>query len=273
VIPAELDYRRAESLEDALAALAEPEAKALAGGQSLVSVLKLRLVRPRLLVDIGGLELRGVEELDGQLHIGALTTWNDLGQSEGFQRPALAGLADCALGVGDLQVRNRGTVGGSLAHADPASDLPAVLLALRASFVLRSAGGERTVAASEFFLGPFLTALAAGELLTEVVVPLPPTGSGSAYESFEHPASGFALAGAAALVRPDGERSVAACGISAQPVLVEVREEPDAALADIDVFGDDFASEEYRRHLAAVLIGRALERADERRTEDERWQA
>ena len=273
MIPAEVEYVRAQTLEDALAALAEPEAKALAGGQSLVSVLKLRLVRPTRLVDIGGLELRGVEEADGWLRIGALTVWSDLAEARAVQRPALAALADCALGVGDLQVRNRGTVGGSVAHADPASDLPAVLLALDASFVVRSADGERTVPASEFFLGPFTTALGAGELLTEVAVPLPAAGSGSAYESFEHPASGFALAGAAALALPDGRRGVAVTGVSAKPLRVEVGDGPEAALAGIDVFGDHFASEEYRRHLAGVLIGRALERADARRKEDERWQA
>ena len=273
MIPAELEYVRSDSLEDALSALAEPDAKALAGGQSLVSVLKLRLVRPRLLVDIGGLELRGITERDGQLRIGALTTWSDLAEAEELQRPALAALVDCAKGVGDLQVRNRGTVGGSLAHADPASDLPAVMLALDAVLHVRSAHEEREVAATEFFLGPFLTALQPGELLTEIAVPLPAPGAGSAYDSFEHPASGFALAGASAAVLPDGARRVAITGISAQPVRLEAQDGPEAALSGVDVFGDHFASEEYRRHLARVLVRRALERADGRRKEDERWQA
>lgn len=273
MIPAEVEYLRAESLDEALAVLAEPEAKALAGGQSLVSVLKLRLVRPRLLVDIGGLELRGIDELDGALHIGALTVWRDLEEAPELRRPALAALADCAAGVGDLQVRNRGTVGGNLAHADPASDLPAVLLALDASLVLRSAGGERAVPAHEFFLGPFLTALAPGELLTEIVVPLPPAASGSAYESVEHPASGFALAGAAALARADGGPSIAVAGVSGQALRLEPADDPGAALAAADVFGDHFASEEYRRQLASVVVGRALARAEERREEDERWRA
>ena len=273
MIPAEVEYVRPGSLEDALAALAEPEAKALAGGQSLVSVLKLRLVRPRLLVDIGGLALRGVEELGGELHIGALTVWRELENARALQRPALAALADCAAGVGDLQVRNLGTVGGNLAHADPASDLPAVLLALDASVVLRSAGGERAVAAHDFFLGPFLTALSPGELLTEIVVPLPPAGAGSAYESVEHPASGFALAGVAALVRADGGRSIAVTGIAGCAVRLEPADDPEAALAAAEVFGDHFASEEYRRQLASVVARRALARAEERREEDERWRA
>jgi aerobic carbon-monoxide dehydrogenase medium subunit len=273
VIPAELDYVRSESLDDALSALAEPDAKALAGGQSLVSVLKLRLVRPRLLVDIGSLDLRGVAKRDGELRMGALTTWSELAQASELHRPALAGLVDCARGVGDLQVRNRGTVGGSLAHADPASDLPAVMLAHDALFHLRSAQGEREVPATEFFLGPFLTALQPDELLTEIVVPLPPQGAGSAYESFEHPASGFALVGAAAVVLPEGQSSVAVTGISARPFRLETPDEPEAALAAVDVFGDHFAPEGYRRHLAAVVVERALERAGKRREEDERWQA
>jgi carbon-monoxide dehydrogenase medium subunit len=273
MIPAEVDYIRASSLEEALAALADPDAKALAGGQSLVSVLKLRLVRPKLLVDIGGLELRGVDELDGQLRVGALTTWSELAESPELRRPALAALTQCATGVGDLQVRNRGTVGGSLAHADPASDLPAVLLALGASVVLRSAKGERSVPASDFFLGPFSTALQLGELLTGVFVPLPPRGTGSAYASVEHPASGFALAGAAALVQADGTRSIAVTGVSGQPFVSDAADKPEEALASVDVFGDHFASEEYRRHLAAVVIRRALDRAERQREEDERWLA
>ena len=273
MIPAEVEYVRPGSLDEALAALAEPEAKALAGGQSLVSVLKLRLVRPRVLVDIGGLALRGIDELDGELHVGALTVWRDLEEAAGLRRPALAALADCAAGVGDLQVRNRGTVGGGLAHADPASDLPAVLLALDARVVLRSARGERAVPADEFFLGPFLTALSPDELLTEIVVPVPPAGSGSAYESVEHPASGFALAGAAALVRADGARSIALTGVSGRAVRLEPAEDSGAALEAVEVFGDHFASEEYRRQLATVVVERALARAEERREEDAGWRA
>jgi len=200
VIPAALRYVRAGSVEEALAALVEPDAKALAGGQSLVSVMKLRLARPALVVDISRLELAGIETADGELRVGALTTWADLAGSAELRRPALAAISECAAGIGDLQVRNRGTIGGSLAHADPASDMPAVLLALGASVALKSAAAERMVETREFFLGPFTTALAPGELLTGVVVPLPAAGSGSAYASVEHPASGFALAGAAALV-------------------------------------------------------------------------
>jgi aerobic carbon-monoxide dehydrogenase medium subunit len=271
MIPAEVEYVRPETLEDALGALADPEARPLAGGQSLVSLLKLRLARPTRVVDIGGLELGGIGPIGDELRIGALVTWRELEDAPALRRPALAALADCASGVGDLQVRNRGSVGGGLAHADPASDLPAVALALRATFRLRSADGERSVAASEFFQGPFLTALEPGELLTEIVLPLPPRASGSAYVSVEHPASGFALAGAAAVVLPDGARSLGVTGIAGQPFLIDPSAEAEAALAEADVFGDEFASAEYRRHLAEVVVGRALERAEARREEDGAW--
>jgi carbon-monoxide dehydrogenase medium subunit len=273
VIPAQLQYVRAGSLEEALRLLAEPDAKAIAGGQSLVSVLKLRLARPSLVVDIGDLPLRGLESGDDGLRLGALTTWNEVAGFPELARPALEAVRECACAIGDLQVRNRGTVGGSLAHADPASDFPAVSLALGATFRLRSADGERDVPADEFFVGPFLTALEPQELLTEIVLPVPAHGSGSAYESVEHPASGFALAGAAALVRPDGTRSVAITGIAAQPFQLAMADDPSASLAQADVFGDDFASPEYRRHLAEVVVHRALERAERRAEEDRRWQA
>jgi aerobic carbon-monoxide dehydrogenase medium subunit len=267
MIPAPLEYVRARSLEDAVAALAEPDAKVLAGGQSLVSVLKLRLVRPSRLVDIGGLELRGVLADENDLRIGALSTWDDLVRAPDLERPAFRALAECAARIGDLQVRNRGTAGGSLAHADPASDLPPVTLALRATFLLAAAGGERSVPAAEFFQGPFLTALGPQELLTEIRMPLPPPGSGSAYVKMEHPASGFALAGAAALVLPDGAMSVGLTGVAAQPFLV------DGDLAAAPIFGDPYAPEEYRRHLAEIVVRRALERARAHAEEDKTWTA
>ena len=266
MIPAPVRYVRAGSLDEALAALAEPDAKALAGGQSLVSVMKLRLARPALVVDIGRLDLAGLGAREGELRIGALATWSDLAAAPELRRPALVAIAECAAGIGDLQVRNRGTIGGSLAHADPASDMPAVLLALGARVVAHSARGERSLAVRELVLGPFTTSLADDELLTEVVVPLPPAGSGSAYVSVEHPASGFALAGAAALVRPDRSSSVAVTGIGAAPFPLDG--DPVEALGAADVFGDRFAPPEYRRHLAGVVVERALASATARAKED-----
>lgn len=268
MIPAPLRYVRASSVEHALEALAEPEARALAGGQSLVSLLKLRIARPSIVVDIGGLELSGVETRDGVLAIGALTTWSELAAAPDLRRPAFAALVECASSIGDLQVRNRGTVGGSLVHADPASDLPAVLLALGARVLARSADGERMLAVGELFLGPFTTALADGELLTEVGIPLPAPGAGSAYRVVEHPASGFALAGAAALVTPDGGRAVAVTGIGASPTRLPEGDDPVAAVDGVEAYGDRFAPAEYRRHLARVLVRRALEAAEARARED-----
>jgi carbon-monoxide dehydrogenase medium subunit len=267
MIPATVDYVRAPSLAAALTSLEDPEAKALAGGQSLVSLLKLRVIRPTLLVDIGALELRGVSVRDGVARIGSLTVWSDLAAAPELRTPALAALGECARGIGDLQVRNRGTVGGSLAHADPASDLPAVVLALGATLHVHSSDGEGTRGATEFFLGPFTTSLEAGELVTEVTLPVPPSGSGSAYVSVEHPASGFALAGAAALVRADGTRAVAITGVAAQPLLLDA-DDPVGSLRDVDVFGDHFAPADYRRHLASVVVRRALERAERRPQEE-----
>jgi carbon-monoxide dehydrogenase medium subunit len=269
VIPAAVRYQRASSIDDALEALADPDAKVLAGGQSLLPVLKLRIARPSLLVDIGRLDLSGVECSDRELRIGALTLWDELARADALERPALAAIAECAAGIGDLQVRNRGTVGGSLAHADPASDMPPALLALGATLDLQSPSGARTIALADFFVGPFMTALQPRELLTEIVVPLPPPGSGSAYEALEHPASGFALAGAAVLVRPDGTRTVAVTGVGARPFQLP-EGDLDTALAAAEIFGDDFASEDYRRHLAGVVARRALERAEVRAKEDSR---
>lgn len=263
MIPAAVDYARATDLGHALELLGEPDAKALAGGQSLLPVMKLRVARPSLVVDIGGLPLRGIEERDGGLHVGALTTWDELASSTELRRPALAAIGECAQGIGDLQVRNRGTVGGSLAHADPASDMSAVLLALGATLTLSSTRGERTIALADFLLGPYTTALEHGELITDVVVPLPAPGSGSAYVSVEHPASGFPLAGAAALAGPVGE-TVALTGIAGAPLLLA----DDRDLAGLDVFGDRFAPAEYRRDLAGVVARRALETARTRAGED-----
>ena len=240
MIPASTRYARASDLDHAIELLAEPDAKAIAGGQSLVPVMKLRIARPSLVVDISRLALRGVEERDGELHIGPLTTWVELTSSDVLGRPALAAIAECAGGIGDLQVRNLGTIGGSVVHADPASDMPAVLLALGARLRLRGPGGERELTLSEALLGPFMTSLGTQELVTDIVVTVPPSGSGSAYVSVEHPASGFALAGAAALVRPDGE-TVALTGVGATPFVLsgaDVR----SSIAESDIYGDRFAS-------------------------------
>ncbi len=266
MIPAEVRYHRATSLDDALEALATDEdARALAGGHSLLPVMKLRLARPSLLVDIGGLAPDGIDVADGVLRIGAATTWEELARAT-LPR-TLAAIPECAAGIGDLQVRNLGTIGGGLAHADPASDMPAVLLALGARVRVRARERERTIDLSELFRGPFLTTLEQGELITDVEVPAPPDGTGSAYVAVDHPASGFALAGAAAVVLPDGSSRVAVTGVASTPLLLPNGDDPTAALRDVDIFGDRFASAEYRRELAATLAHRALERAARARAE------
>jgi carbon-monoxide dehydrogenase medium subunit len=259
VIPAPFEYVRVASVDEALDALGDEEARPLAGGQSLLPLMKLRLARPSLVVDIGGLDLAGVDRRADEIRLGALTTWDELARNDALRRPELAAIGDCATGIGDLQVRNRGTLGGGLVHADPAADMPAVVLALGALMRLRSPAGEREVAADEFFTGPFTTALARQELLTEVIVPAPPPGSGSAYVSVEHPASGFALAGAAAVALGDGSTRVAVTGVAGSPFVL------DGSLEDADFMADAYVSAEYRRALAEAVVRRAVERAQERR--------
>lgn len=261
MIPAGVRYHRASSLEDALEALAEPETKVLAGGQSLIPVMKLRIARPELVVDIGRLDLAGILVSDDVVRLGALTTWDMLARSPELRRPSLAAIGECAAGIGDLQVRNRGTLGGGLAHADPASDMPAVMLALGATVTTRTPRGERTIAVDELAVGPFSTTLGPQELITEIVLPVSPPGSGSAYEAVEHPASGFALAGAAALVRPDGTSTVALTGVSSRPLLLTSGDDADAALDDVEILEDRSAPADYRRELASAVVRRALERA------------
>ena len=259
MIPAPTRYARATDVDHALELLGEPDAKPIAGGQSLIPVMKLRVARPSLVVDISRLDLRGVEMRDGAVHIGPLTTWRELMSAE---LPAgLEAIPECARGIGDLQVRNLGTIGGSVVHADPASDMPAVLLALGAHLAVRSADGVRDLPLADVLLGPFTTALGPQELVTDVVVPVPSAGSGSAYASVEHPASGFALVGAAALVGPTDE-TVALTGVGATPFVLDG--DPASAVREAEIYGDRFASEEYRRGLTTVLVERALTSARNR---------
>jgi aerobic carbon-monoxide dehydrogenase medium subunit len=265
VIPAPTRYARASDLDHALELLDDPDAKVIAGGQSLLPVMKLRLARPSLVVDISRLDLHGVEEREGVLHIGPLTTWSEIASHEAFDRPALAAIPECAREIGDLQVRNLGTIGGSVVHADPASDMPAVLLALGANVRVHSAAGERELPLTDLLVGPFMTSLGPQEVVIDISVPVPPGGAGSSYVSVEHPASGFALAGAAAVSGPDHE-TVALTGVGATPFALpagDVRE----AISGAEIFGDRFASEEYRRELATVVAGRALDTARERARE------
>ena len=207
MIPAAFAYSRPSSLGEALEQLAASggSAKVLAGGQSLIPLLRLRLARPEQLVDIGGLsELRGIREMpDGGVAIGALATYTEVLESD-LARSRAPLLALTIPGIGDVQVRNRGTLAGSIAHADPASDMPAVVLALDARLVVRSKSGERVVAAGDFFEGAFATDLAEDELLTEIRIPAQPEGSGVAFRRLEQRASGYSIVGVAAVVGRTG---------------------------------------------------------------------
>jgi carbon-monoxide dehydrogenase medium subunit len=283
MIPAAFDYVRAVSLRDALNALAAGDgSKVLAGGHSLLPMMRFRLAQPARLVDIGDLsELRGIAEHRRGARIGAATTYRELLESE-LLRERYPVVAECTENIGDRQVRNRGTIGGSLAHADPASDMPAVMLVLDANFNLRSKRGKRSVAAREFFQGPFATALAEDELLIDITLPPMPRGAGSAYVSQDQAASGYALAGAAAVVartrKTVSRAAVALTGVgevsrlvAATDQLIGTKGEPDAlarvaaaAVDGIEVNGDIHAPAAYRRHLATVVVRRALERALER---------
>jgi aerobic carbon-monoxide dehydrogenase medium subunit len=286
MFPASFAYFAPTTLGEALELLTRhgEDAKLLAGGHSLIPAMKLRLSEPPCLIDLGQIpDLRGVRQEDGQLAIGALTVHADVAASD-LVRQHVPGLSDAAGVIGDVQVRNRGTIGGSVAHADPGADLPVILIALDASFVLVGPSGSRTVAADDFFEDFFTTALAPDEVLTEVRVPLPPSGAGTAYAKLPHPASGYVVVSAGALVRraTDGtceDVRVAIGGVSGAPLRATMTEQAlqgqpltaesiaaAAALAaeGTDPDGDIYASADYRRHLATVYARRAIEAAVQR---------
>ena len=285
--PARFDYYRPESLDEALTLFAElgPEAKALAGGQSLVPVMNFRLARPAALVDLNRINgFASIEETaDGGIRIGAMT------RQRAVERSALVSqraplLAEAMPWIAHPQIRNRGTIGGSLAHADPAAELPAVMLALEARFVVRSRRAERVVPAAEFFTGILSTALGPDELLTAIELPAPVARSGSAFVEVARRHGDYALVGVAARIEldPDGtcrEARVGLLSVGETPVLATqvsrvlagraldaaaIDDGARAAVQQIDPASDLHASAAYRRHLAAVLVGRALRLAARR---------
>jgi aerobic carbon-monoxide dehydrogenase medium subunit len=271
MIPARFDYEVAESLEQAIELLgSRGDAKLLAGGHSLLPLLKLRLAQPELLVDIGRLsELRYVREDGDRIAIGALTRHHDVANDE-LLSEANPLVAYTAAGIGDPQVRHMGTIGGSVAHGDPAADFPAVLVALDAELVARGPDGARTIGAGDFFRGFLETALGPQEVLTEVRVPKLP-GAGWAYLKFHRRAQDWATVGVAA-VRSNGSTRVVLANMGATPVRAHGVEDalasgsdPETAAAraasETNPPSDTSASAEYRRHLAQVLTRRALEQA------------
>jgi carbon-monoxide dehydrogenase medium subunit len=280
MFPANFGYFAASSVEEACALLTThgDDAKLLAGGHSLIPAMKLRLAEPKYLIDLGTVPgLRGVR-LDGDsLALGALTVHADVAASD-LVRQHVPGLAEAAALIGDVQVRNRGTIGGSAAHNDPAADFPVILLALNASFVLVSASGSRTVAAADFFVDFFTTALAAHEVLTEIRVPLPPASAGTAYAKLGHPASGYVVVSAGVLIHCQssghctsaciaigglggGPRRAAAteAALQGQALTPEVIATAAARAAEgTEPDGDTYASAAYKRHAAGIYTRQAI---------------
>ena len=283
MFPSQFDYHRAASVAEAVELLSSNEgAKLLAGGHSLLPMMKLRVASPPTLVDIGHIaDLKGVSADGDGVRIGALTTHAEIAGSALVQERAPV-LAEAASRVGDPAVRNRGTIGGNVSHADPQSDLPTVLTALGATINAAGPGGERSIAAADFFTGLLENALEDNEVLTSVSVPGVASGSGTAYVKFSHPASRYSVVGAAAVVSVSGgtcsSASVVVGGVESTPTRASSVE---AALAGSatggdalaaaasavsgdfggDPVGDVFASNEYRQAMAAVYVRRALEAA------------
>ena len=283
MFPAKFAYAAPTSLQEALGLLNDPEAKIIAGGHSLLPLMKLRLAQPSLLVDIGRIPgLSYVRREDGVLAIGAMTTYRQIEQSSEVHQAAPV-LAEATHEVGDPQVRAKGTLAGALAHADPAGDLPAVALALGGVVKAVGSSGERELDLDSFFVDMLTTALQEKEIIREVRLRVQPAGAGAAYQKFDQPASHYALTGVCAVVTLSGG-SIASARIGVtgvgpkayRPTAVEqalagkpAEEEAVKAavqtVADgIDVQGDIHASPEYRAHLARVLTRRAVLEAAQR---------
>jgi len=284
MISAPFDYVRANTLDEALALLAQNEdAKILAGGHSLIPAMKLRLAMPPLLVDISRIaDLSYIREEQGQIRIGAMTTHYQIEASD-LLKEICPLLPECASHIGDMQVRNKGTIGGSVAHSDPAGDWPAAMIALNAEIVATGKNGPRTIRADDFFVELLTTALEPGEILSEIRVNKTNGRTGQAYAKMAHPASGFAVVGVAATVTrgADGSCASASIGITGVSSKAFRAAQVESALAGardaqaiagaaahaadgVDINGDLFASSDYRRHLATVYTQRAVAAAMER---------
>jgi carbon-monoxide dehydrogenase medium subunit len=284
MIPANFDYIAAKSLDEALSLLAKhkDDAKLLAGGHSLLPAMKLRLAQPKVLIDIGRIkDLSYIREDGGQLKIGAMTTHFQIETSDLLRR-ACPLLPETATHLGDMQVRNKGTIGGSLAHSDPAADWPAAVIALSAEMVVAGAKGERVVNADDFFVGLLTTALEPNEVLKEIRFAAPKGRVGQAYTKVRHPASGFAVVGVAVNLSLDGAGKCQSAGVGITGVAPKVYRAKGvesalkgnaldaktlsaaaghAADGVNDAITELFATGEYRKHLAQVYTRRALETA------------
>ena len=276
MIPQAFEYTQAKTLDEALGLMAKG-AKPLAGGMSLIPMMKLRLASPDHLVDLARLkELNYIREQGGALHIGATVTHHEV-ENSGLLRGKCPLLAETAAHIGDVQVRNRGTIGGSVAHADPSADYPAALQALEAKIVLKGAKAERTVSAADFFVDTFTTALDAGEIVREIVVPVEDSGTGTNYQKMLQPASGFAIVGIAARIHRSGAKIAMArigvtglSNVSYRATAAEKALEGKAGSASeilnaaalvaegVQANSDLHASAEYRKRMAVVYATRAL---------------
>jgi carbon-monoxide dehydrogenase medium subunit len=283
MFPAKFAYTAPSSLQEAVGLLEDPDAKVLAGGHSLLPLMKLRLAQPSLLVDLGRIPgLAYVRVEDGVLAIGAMTTYRDIQFNQDAHRRAPV-LVEAVHEVGDPQVRAKGTLAGSLAHADPAGDTPAVALGLGGTVRAIGPGGERDIDLDGFFVDMLTTALQEREIIREVRLRVQPPGSGAAYEKFDQPASHYALTGVCAVITMNGGSIGAArIGVTGvgpkayRPTAVEqalvgkpaeeeaVKAAVQSVADGIDVQGDIHASPEYRAHLARVLTRRAVLKAAER---------
>lgn len=276
----EFDYFAPSTVGDALALLADPEAKVLAGGMSLVPMMKLRLAAPAKLVDLRGIaSLRSIKRVGETIEIGAMVTHYEI-ESAPLVRSACPLLAQSAGAIGDVQIRNAGTIGGSVAHADPAADYPAALQALEASVRLTGPGGDRELPFEEFLVDTFTTALEPGELVTALIVPVEAESCGTHYQKHAQPASGFPMVGVAARVqRADGKISFARIGVTgasgkgyrarnveerlvgSQGSEAEIEAAAQLVAEGVEVNADIHASAKYRAHLARVATARAIRSA------------
>lgn len=283
MISAPFQYHRANSLNDAVRLLGQhgEEAKLLAGGHSLIPLLKLRLAQPAHIIDISRIrELTGITQEGDRIVIGALTTHSQI-ESSALLKSKCPLLVQTAQQIGDVQVRNKGTIGGSASHADPASDCPAALLALEAEFIVHGSNGQKTIKAEDFFVGMLTTALSPNEILTKISIPSLPANTGASYQKFAQKASGFAICGVAALITSQNGRCsrarIAVNGVTQKAYRARAAEQALEGKAlnsnDIlsasnratdeveDFLGDIHASQEYRKELTRVYTRRAVEAA------------
>jgi carbon-monoxide dehydrogenase medium subunit len=285
VIPGAFDYHRPNSLDEAVALLGEhgDEARLLAGGHSLIPMMKLRLANPSHLIDLRGIPgLAGIEAADGAVRIGAMTT-----QAEVIASALLAEkipiLRETALQIADPQVRSFGTIGGNVANGDPGNDMPAVMMALGALFLVQGPAGERTIAARDYYRGAFTTALGDNEVLRAIRIPTPPAGHGSAYQKMKRKVGDYATAAAAVVLVMDGgqcrDARIALTNLAAVPLFAEaagqalvgttiddaaIHKAAQAAVAITDPASDLRGPAEFRQHVAGVMVRRAVQRARER---------